>query len=161
LPAIILRKMEKEQLIQSIESFCNEFPSVTADLAVVFQEFQQNYRRKLALQVDNYYIIAILKKELIKKARYKMLGDFALTLKELTKPSERQNSNMPHLKHHPPMSRSYHFRVLCNKGLATQHHRGAYRITEIGWQVLERAYKISKMKPIQDEDYKKYMDVIK
>jgi hypothetical protein len=34
--------MEKEQLIQSIESFCNEFPSVTADLAVVFQEFQQN-----------------------------------------------------------------------------------------------------------------------
>jgi hypothetical protein len=153
--------MEKEAVIQKIEVIFNEFPDVGNDLSAALQDFQHSYRRKLAFQVDNYFVRAVLRKEYYKNAAHDALEDYALTLKELTKNWEGRNAQLPHLKAYHGMTRSYHFRVLCKKGLVTQHYRGAYRITENGWQVLERAYKISRLKPLEDDDYKNYLDVIR
>lgn len=114
----------------------------------------------MALGVDNYYIIAILRKEYINTAQLHAKENAALTLKALTNPGEGKNLNMPHLKNLHPMSRTAHFRTLCAKGLVKKLSYGTYRIPNEGWSVLERAYKISKMKQLEDPDFKKYIEVI-
>ena len=153
--------MDKDAIAQSIETIFSEFPDAGEELSVVLQEFLHRHRRQLALQVGNEFIIAILHREFFKKIRKNPLQLYAQTLKELSQPSRGRNLHLPHLKHLHGMALSYHFRALHKHGLIKQPQRGVYDITENGWQVIERAFKISRMKPLEDEDYKKYSDIIK
>lgn len=152
--------MEKEQIYTAVNKVINEYPEAQNELLAAIHSFELSYRRKLAVGVDNYYIIAILRKEYINSAHGKAKENAALTLKSLTNPGEGKNSDMPHLKHLHPMSRTAHFRTLCTKGLVKKLSYGTYRLTSEGWQVLERAYKISKMQQLEDPDFKKYIEVI-
>ncbi len=152
--------MEISPLHQTVDKICNDFPGAFAELDTALNDFYINYRRKLALKVDNQIIISILREDYINTAHLKAKENAALTLKLLAQPSEGKNCDMPHLKHLHPMSRSAHFRTLCKKGLVKMLSKGRYQLTEKGWQLFDLAYKLSIAKPEEDKDLLRFSHVI-
>lgn len=145
---------------QAVDKICSDFPEAAAALEHALLEFYNNYRRKLALKVDSHIIISILKEDYLTTANKKAKENAAQTLKTLAQPTEGKNCNMPHLAHLHPMSRSAHFRTLCNKGLVSKLGKGRYQLTEKSWQLFELAYKLSIAKPIEDKDLVRFNHIV-
>jgi len=152
--------MEKELIYNAIDKIYNEFPEIGEEILAAIEQCQVNILRKRAASVGNNYIFAILEKEYLNRRNIITIQAAAETLKQLAQQKEGIDCALPHLLHLTQPKRAKHYRLLVTKGLVISNTFHIFQLTDQGWKVLERAYKISQMKLIADPDFKKYIDFI-